>query len=148
MAEVQSQATADRIIQLMPLIRKSLTSETFHGRKEAFSLVQFNVLLILLEEGPMIMTTLAKKLHSSKPNLTMLIDRMHKSNLVVRRERTDDRRVAEIDLTDYAKNQLLDKEKELQAFFQDRMSKLTEDEHARFHEALGVMLDILPKLQN
>ena len=142
-----SRKTAERIIQLMPVIRKTITSETFHGRKDVFSLVQFNVMMILLEEGPMIMSDLAKKLHSSKPNLTMLIDRMYQAGLVERRNRAEDRRVSEIVLTDHAREQLKNKAYELQSIFVQRMAQISDAENERLYDALGVLLEILPKMQ-
>ena len=147
MVDEQSRKTAERIIQLMPIIRKTITSETFHGRKDVFSLVQFNVMMILLEEGPMIMSELAKKLHSSKPNLTMLIDRMYQAGLVERHNREEDGRGSEIALTQFARKQLRGKAQELEGIFQERMTQITPEENVRLYDALGVLLEILPKMQ-
>ena len=95
----------------------------------------------------MIMSELAKKLPSSKPNLTMLIDRMYQAGLVERHNREDDRRVSEIALTQFARKQLRGKAQELEGIFQERMTQITPEENVRLYDALGVLLEILPKMQ-
>ncbi len=67
---------------------------------------QFGILEALFHLGPLSQQTLAKKILSSKGNITMIIDNLEKQTLVKRTASPDDRRTTIIQLTPTGKKMI------------------------------------------
>ena len=101
----------------------------------------FVILLLSIHEADgMPLIELGKNMMVSRANMTTLIDRMIKENLVEKRKNADDKRSIKAHLTPKGR-QLFDEIKELHMEFSQRMTKaLTEEERATLN-------NILKKLQ-
>ena len=138
--------TVEKIIKLLPIVRHVMSMEGMLGRGEMLSSAQFSVLSILWDQGPMSMSTLAHRIGSSKPNLTMLVDRMQKAGMVQRQPSQEDRRVTFIRLTPAAEDYLKDAVKTLVGTFERRMDRLDAQEVERLTQALDTMMELMPKV--
>ena len=101
----------------------------------------FVILLLSIHEADgMPLIVLGKNMMVSRANMTTLIDRMIKENLVEKRKNADDKRSIKAHLTPKGR-QLFDEIKDLHMEFSQRMTKaLTEEERATLN-------NILKKLQ-
>lgn len=139
-------SSGEKMVKLLPIIRHVINMEGLLGRGEMLSSVQFSVLSILWDQGPMSMSTLAHQIGSSKPNLTMLVDRMQRAGMVQRQPSLEDRRVTYIHLTPAAENYLKEAAKVLMDSFEHRLGCLSDQEMVRMTEALDTMLELMPKV--
>lgn len=93
---------------LIAALLDELTAHTPAGMMRAMrrwpsgplSLVHLNVLMVLSEDGPVSMRTLAEALDVSQASATGIVDRMEQRGLVERQRDEDDRRVIRVALTD------------------------------------------------
>ncbi len=90
----------DRIIRIEENFRKVTVKIKQKGREilEDFNITppQFNVLLHLIEEGDLTIGELSSRMYLACSTVTDLIDRMEKSELVVRIKDQKDRRVVRV----------------------------------------------------
>lgn len=94
------------------------------------------LLLSIHEAGGMPLIELGKNMMVSRANMTTLIDRMIKENLVEKRKNANDKRSIKAHLTPKGR-QLFDEIKELHMEFSQRMTKaLTEEERATLNSIL------------
>jgi DNA-binding MarR family transcriptional regulator len=85
-------------------IQKLLSRMTLKSAiKENMTLQQAAVLRILVKKGPVQMNWLCRELSVTPPNITSLIDRLEKKDLVKRTEDKKDRRKTAIQLTSNGK---------------------------------------------
>ena len=97
----------------------------------------FVILLLSIHEADgMALIELGKNMMVSRANMTTLIDRMIKENLVEKRKNADDKRSIKAHLTPKGR-QLFDEIKDLHMEFSQRMTKaLTEEERATLNSIL------------
>jgi DNA-binding MarR family transcriptional regulator len=72
---------------------------TASAAKDDLTLQQFSVLRVLARVGPMPMGRLSEELRVSPPNITGVVDRLERKELVTRTSSARDRRMKEIKLT-------------------------------------------------
>jgi len=89
---------------------------------------QFVALQWLFEEGDMTIGELSNKMYLAFSTTTDLIDRMEKSELVVRVKDAHDRRVVRIHLLDKGKNMIDEVIKKRQFYLQDILKNFSSDE--------------------
>jgi len=71
-----------------------------HVHRAGFSGHQFGVLEVLYHLGPLKPAVLGKKLFTSRPNVTQILDALERRSLVERRRCDGDRRQIDVHLTD------------------------------------------------
>lgn len=98
--------TASALMDLQGTMRRTVGQAMPQRRDGNLPPAQLGVLMLLHGSGPMRMSELADRTHTSRPNLTMLVERLHREGYV-RRIRSDaDRRRVLIELTDLARERL------------------------------------------
>jgi len=142
-------AAAQKITNLMPRIGRLMHSigESGKGSKERnIPPVQFFVMRRLSENGPLSMGEIAKLIRTSKPNLTMLVDRMEKAALVRRVPDKSDRRIIKVSLTKKAMNQIDEISRSRTESALEKLSSLGEEDIIKLNKAMDEMMDVLGKL--
>ena len=91
---------------------------------------QYHVLRILDEGGPGGLPCLevARQLPNPAPDITRLIERMRRANLVTRRRLEADRRVVMIELTPRAEKLIANMQPQLTEFHRERLARLNSEE--------------------
>ncbi len=120
----------------------------FHARFEfgELSRLHMGVLGVLNKHGQLPVSAIAGKLFVSKPQMTVILDRLEEQRLVRRGADPSDRRVTAVSLTDAGRACLEAGMVTAHRSMTQRLSILTDDELAEFSGALGVMQKILAKL--
>ena len=117
-----------------------LTSHTPAGMMRAMrrwpsgplSLVHLNVLIVLGEDGPVPMRTLAEALDVSQASATGIVDRMEQRGLVERQRDESDRRVIRVGLTDAGRQLIAGVAAERRGRLSTLLDDLTDEELAAF----------------
>ncbi|AGK96478.1 MarR family winged helix-turn-helix transcriptional regulator [Clostridium pasteurianum] len=101
--------------------------------------IQFCVLRNITEG--ITMTELRKSVDCVASNMTTLIKRMERDNLVYTEKNPDDRRETKVYLTDHGKKTLNLMEPEYKSFLSELYSKLTHEEKNTLNELLTKLID-------
>ena len=109
--------------------------------KEGLSLPQFGILKVIANKGPMLMRRLSREMLVTPPNITGIIDRLEKRNLVRRVAGTEDRRASVIELTKEGKNHYQTLAKAQRILIQNVLSALTPDEQVILSTLLTKLRD-------
>lgn len=134
--------TPEEVLALDTFIKLSRATNSFedrmlsHGTLGKLTISQFGVLEALHHLGPMCQGQLSKKLLRSSGNMTMVVDNLEKSGLVMRVRSAEDRRMISIELT-AAGQELIERVLPAHiAVIVAEMSVLTPVEQARLGELL------------
>jgi DNA-binding MarR family transcriptional regulator len=87
------------LLTILSSERAILRAMTASAAKEELTLQQFSVLRVLERVGPMPMGKLSEELRVTPPNITGVVDRLERKELVTRTGGARDRRMKEIKLT-------------------------------------------------
>lgn len=90
---------AEKLLSIGPIISKKIIRFDIQSN-EIVSINQLMVLGALHEHGSLCISEICKKLFISKPQMTIIIDKLVKSDLVYRIYNNTDRRTINIDLTE------------------------------------------------
>lgn len=90
---------AEKLLSIGPIISKKIIRFDIQSN-EIVSINQLMVLGILHEHGSLCISEICKKLFISKPQMTIIVDKLVKSDLVYRIYNNKDRRTINIDLTE------------------------------------------------
>ena len=141
-----AELTADALIDLLILSRRTVFKCFYERESGGLPPAQLGILLMLLENGPMQMSELAAKARTSRPNLTMLVERLHREELVERLSDERDRRVVRVAPTEKALKQYEISKKESAESVMATLDCLSREERAEMAEALASINRILYKL--
>jgi DNA-binding MarR family transcriptional regulator len=91
----------ENIFYILPLIHKKLLKidPSEIGCRFNLSRLHMGIMGIVCEEGTTSISEVARQLHVSKPQMTLLINQLVKNGLISRSLNRDDRRVSDISLT-------------------------------------------------
>lgn len=103
------------------------------------------VLFYLLHHGPKPISSLAKELCVSKPNMTPVIDKLVYDGLVTRDYDPNDRRVIIISITQKAIDLIKSSEMYIKKLLNDKLSHLNDDDLVAFSNSLDSLLTIIKK---
>ena len=98
-------------------------------------------------EGPCTMTHLGKKLYVSKPNITVLVNKLVEFNMVKRILDENDRRIIYIELTDIGRISLEEHTEAMKAAFYISIEKFNKDDLALLKETLNNMKMLVEKME-
>jgi DNA-binding MarR family transcriptional regulator len=87
------------LLTILSSERAILRAMTANAAKDDLTLQQFSVLRVLARVGPMPMGKLSEELRVTPPNITGVVDRLERKELVTRTGDARDRRMKEIKLT-------------------------------------------------
>ena len=120
----------------------------FHARFEFGELTRLHMgtlgVLRRYEELPV--STIAEKLFVSRPQMTVILDRLEELRLVRRGTKAGDRRVTTVTMTESGRVTLEAAMVAAHRSLADKLSNLSDEELTEFGDALAVMEKILAKL--
>lgn len=105
------------------------------------------VIFYLLNNGSSSITDIALNLGISKPNMTPIIDKLLKDDLVFREEDPKDRRIMRIDLTKKAIDISNEHTKILKDLLLSKLSTLTDENLCKMEDLVSQLIDILSILK-
>ena len=105
------------------------------------------VIFYLINNGSSSITDIALNLGISKPNMTPIIDKLLKDDLVFREEDPKDRRIMRIDLTKKAIDISNEHTKILKDLLLSKLSTLTDENLCKMEDLVSQLIDILSILK-
>lgn len=138
----------EHIADIFTRIMHKIMLDDLHGDdSEEITPVQFQALKHIAQHGPCTIGNIAEGLLISQPAATMLVDRMVKRDLVDRRIGKNDRRQAEIALTDRSRELLACIEAERIRRLRRILLMMAPDERLQFMESLEKFVSASLKLE-
>ena len=142
-----TQGQSDRIQQTIYLIRKLMQSGAYYtkelNKKYNVSAPQVACLLALLEEGPMALSQVARKIMVNSSTLTGIIDRLEQKTLVTRTRTSLDRRVITIELTEEGRRVAENAPPPVQLKIVEGLKQLDEKEREQIIQALSKLAEMI-----
>jgi DNA-binding MarR family transcriptional regulator len=138
------------LLSIPPLIRRSIRRKMFKTAlariEENISQPHFEIMITLKETGTLHIAEIGKRLQIPKPQMTYLIDRLVKLEIVERQTDEVDRRITNISLTDRGREMMEEHKKLIEESFKDDLSCLNDEEVLELSVSLKKLRDILSKL--
>jgi DNA-binding MarR family transcriptional regulator len=139
-------ASYEQILSVVMALQRDFLK--FHARFEfgELSRLHMGVLGTIIKHGRLPVSAIAGKLHVSKPQMTVILDRLEALRLVRRGADALDRRVTSVSVTEAGRACLEAGMAAAHRSMTERLSILTDEELDEFGGALHVMQRILGKL--
>jgi DNA-binding MarR family transcriptional regulator len=120
----------------------------FHAQFEfgGLSRLHIGILGVLSRNGELPVSAIGEKIHTSKPQMTLLLDKLESLDLVRRSDNASDRRVTTVGMTDKGRGVLAEALGVLRRDVNAQLEVLSDRELEEFTEALGVIRKVLAKL--
>jgi DNA-binding MarR family transcriptional regulator len=120
----------ENIFYILPLIHKKLlkVDPSEIGCGFNLSRLHMGIMGIICEEGTTSLSEVARQLHVSKPQMTLLINQLVKNGLISRKSNKEDRRVSDISLTPKGKTISESIEKKLKDNARNMLADLSDNE--------------------
>lgn len=139
------------LLSIPPLIRRSIHRKVFKTAfariEEHISLPHFEIMKTLKEAGILHIAEIGERLQIPKPQMTHLIDRLVRLEIVTRQTDAADRRIINIALTDKGRTMMEEHDRLIKGSVKEKLSCLTEEELQELSVSLRKLRDILFKLQ-
>ncbi|MGH4139899.1 MarR family winged helix-turn-helix transcriptional regulator [Clostridium sp.] len=138
----------DELISVFPMFTKKIfviNDNTITNKGIARAHV--NLMRFLKTEGACTMTDLGKMLYVSKPNITVLVNKLVEFNMVKRILDQNDRRIIYIELTEIGHTCLEKHTEAMKISFNKSMQKFNIDDLALLKETLNNMKIIVEKIE-
>jgi DNA-binding MarR family transcriptional regulator len=129
------------LLTILSSERAILRAMTASAAEEGVTLQQFSVLGLLARVGPVPMSRLSTELHVTPPNVTGVVDRLERKELVKRLASPGDRRKKEIQLTAKGESLYERVRNRYSATIQESLDTLTREEQE-------ILAKLLRKLRN
>lgn len=137
-----------KLISVFPTFTKKIVKIGDSAiRSKKIARVHVHLMRFLKIEGPCTMTDLGKMLYVSKPNITVLVNKLVELNMVKRIFDENDRRIIYIELTDIGLVSLEKNTEAMKAAFYKGMQKFNIDDVALFKETLNNMKMFVEKVE-
>lgn len=104
------------------------------------------VIFYLMHNGSSSISDIASNLEISKPNMTPIIDKLIKEDLVCRKEDLQDRRIIRIELTKKAHEMVEYHQNKLKGILLDKISNLCDDDLSKMGDLIINLTSIIEKL--
>jgi DNA-binding MarR family transcriptional regulator len=139
-------------LSIPPIIHRTLRQKivkTTSGDvfEKLITSIHSEIIWMLDEEGPQSIGYIGDQLMIAKAQMTQLIEKLVELDIVERRAVKGDRRKIEIALTDTGKKFIKKHKKDVDKWFLDAMSHLSDKDLRSLTDALGTVKDILAKLK-
>jgi|WetSurMetagenome_2_1015567.scaffolds.fasta_scaffold73007_3 DNA-binding MarR family transcriptional regulator len=148
--QILKDAVSD-LLSIPPILnrtfRHKVSIKTFGDIYGKITSLHHEIIILLLEEGPLSMGEICDQLMISKAQMTQLITKLVELNIVERRTVDGDRRKIQIELSETGKRLLMEHWKNLDNSVMNFMSGLTEKDLKALSDALFIVKDILSRLK-
>jgi len=133
---MSDERTESALIAIRQILRATELGGRSLAKSTGLSPSQFLVLQILMDEGALTPSAIAKEVSLSQATVTSIIDRLASWNMVARVQDTCDRRKRTVQLTDKGRSIMTAAPSPLQLRFTERFAKLQSWEQASLVAAL------------
>ena len=148
--QILKNAVSD-LLSIPPILhrtfRHKVSIKTFGDIYGKITSIHHEIMMLLLEEGPLSMGEICDQLMISKAQMTQLVNKLVELKIVERMTVDGDRRKILIRVSDTGKALLKEHWKNLDKSVMNFMSGLTEKDLKAFSDALFVVKDILSRLK-
>lgn len=136
----------DKLLLLLPTLEKRLIRPLELEIKPSLSILQYNALFIMKNDGILTMSELSNKMCISKQQLTPMVDKLIDNGLVERMTNEKDRRIINVKLSERGYNFLNDSKAEITEALKKRMEVFDKDEVNTLLKAIDDIYSITKKL--
>lgn len=143
MVDANEPMVKDIVSSIRKLVRATHLDSSEMKKRYGLTGPQCAVLRILNNEGAMSSVDLSRKLFVTPSNITGIIDRLEKKNMVERIKRPHDRRITLISLTDKGTEISQKIPDPIESRLIDELGKLNKDEIEEILEALKLTLSMI-----
>lgn len=131
-------------ISIMPLFQKKLIRNGCgFNHKAKFNHSQFQVMLVLKEQGECPISDVAKRLLISTPNMTKLLNKLIDEGMINRVHDINDRRIVNISLTDEGDKFLEERFNLVKISMKDNLSSLSDNQLDKLYDSLSTLKEVL-----
>ena len=140
------ETVAEEMLTLMMIFHRKLIRPSEQITRESISPMQFQALGVLANMGPQTMSELAMGLVVSKQQLTPIVDKLERMDLVVRTGDPTDRRVIRLELSPRGLEFLIKLKDEFVEMVEKKLSPLESSDRQSLKDALHQVSNLLNKL--
>lgn len=148
MKKKEFEKMVDNILIYYPLfyrkIKTSINEEKTlkYGKTDGY----YQILGMLLFWGPLPISKIGKQLYISKPNMTPLIDKLVKDGMVKRSRSDKDRRIVNVEITEYGKEFMIEARKIVEENIKENLKNLDENELKTLNKSLETIRKLALKI--
>jgi DNA-binding MarR family transcriptional regulator len=146
MREKQVDGISESSLQLFPLLKRLFNGDPGDPALAPLRNQTYHILRILERSGPLPVSAIGKQLIIAKQNMTTLIDRLMKDELVERRYDAKDRRIINIVITEKGIKFLKESMLGLKKVVRENLANLTDEDIDSLYSALRTIRTISLKL--
>lgn len=138
----------DSMISIVPFALSKLIHK--HGKKIQIgpSKSQYQILFILSHHGTMPTTDICEHLNISKPNMTVLVDRLISEGFVIRINDEKDRRVINLCITKKGRQFIKKQVNIVKSVMKKNLSQLGDDDITLLDKSLDAIKNVFAKIDN
>lgn len=137
---------AEKLLTFIPMMTKKIIRLDMQANK-ILPVNQLVVLGILGDEGILSISEVCRKISVSKPQMTIIIDKLEKKGLVYRVYSKEDRRIINIDLTEKGKEYLSSLLEMFKENLSHKLISLPEEELAKLLNLIEITERIFRQLE-
>lgn len=137
----------DNLYSIYPILHRNLVKTSCECMNIKLSGPQYLVLLVLYKKGTQSVTEIARKIDRSKPQMTVLIDKLIEHGLVIRNTCEKDRRIIFIQLTEKGNKFVESYNLQAKENLKSKLKNLSNDDLLNLSSALNVVKNITQKLK-
>jgi DNA-binding MarR family transcriptional regulator len=146
MNEKQMEEISLSALLLFPLLKRLFNGDPGDPGLAPLRNQTYHILRILERSGPLPVSAIGKQLIIAKQNMTTLVDRLMKEDLVERRLDATDRRVIKVFITKKGIKFLQESMQGLKKIVSQNLSALSEEDIESLYKAFQTIRTIAPKL--
>ena len=146
MKENKKDEVSEGALLLFPLLKRLFNGEYSDPALAALRNQTYHILRILEIWGPVPMSVIGKQLFIAKQNMTVLINRLVKDELVERQRDPADRRIIIVVITEKGKGFVKEWKQGLKRIVGENLSKLSDADIESLHSVFEVIRTIVHKL--
>ncbi|MCE7698793.1 MAG: MarR family transcriptional regulator [Methanobacterium paludis] len=145
MNETQMEKLVDNLLKYLPLFYQKVTTPEEATSKQRLN-IHYQILGVLEHYDDLPISHIGKKLHISKPNMTVQIDKLAEEGMVKRLPDKKDRRIIRIEITPKGKGFIETSQKEVEVIIKKNLSTLSKEELESLYQSTENIKKILLKI--
>ncbi len=141
-----SKAVVERIFNCLPVIHESFVRSYERSENSVFTQLQAKAVAMLVNDGPMPMHEIARRMQMSKQQLTRFVDTLVQRGSLERYSKPTDRRTIYIKVTNEGQQDLLKHNEQAMQPHIDLVSKLSPSEAEELYTSVDSFCTLIDKL--
>lgn len=145
--KITTQAIGQDLVAIMPVIHKKLLHFLYEGIESNLSHFHFAILGMLHKSNALPVSEIGRCLLISKPQMTVILDKLVDVGLVSRSQSSQDRRIVYISITPEGEKVLVQAREKIKKNMEVKLANLTEADLLSFSGALKTISEISSKIE-